>query len=238
MGRAFEFRKERKFKRWAGMAKTFTRIGREIALAVKSGGANPEYNSRLRVAIQNAKSANMPKSNVESAIKKASGKEAENFQEVLYEGKGPSGIAIVVETATDNPTRTVANVRMYFDRCGGALGTSGSVGFLFDRKGIFKAKVEGHDWEELELELIDAGLQEMRREEDEVVLYTDFTDFGTMQKALEDRNIETTSAALEYVPTTTKKLEDSEIEQVIKLIDRLEEDDDVLNVYHTMDMSE
>lgn len=236
MGRAFEFRKERKFKRWAGMAKTFTRIGREIAIAVKSGGPSPEYNSRLRVAINNAKAANMPKSNVESAIKKASGKEAENFQEVLYEGKGPHGIAILVETATDNPTRTVANVRMYFDRCGGALGTSGSVGFLFDRKGVFKAKAEGHDWESLELELIDAGLEEIKHEEDEVVLYTDFTDFGTMQKALEDRNIETTSAALEYIPNNTKKLEDAEVEQVVKLIDRLEEDDDVLNVFHSMDM--
>ena len=238
MGRAFEFRKERKFKRWAGMAKTFTRIGREIALAVKAGGPNAEYNSRLRLAIQNAKSANMPKANVENAIKKASGKEAENFQEVLYEGKGPHGIAILVETATDNPTRTVANVRMYFDRCGGALGTSGSVAFLFDRKGVFKAKSEGHDWDELELELIDAGLEELKKEEDEVVLYSSFNDFGAMQKALEDRNIETTSAALEWIPNSTKKLGDAEVEQVIKLIDRLEEDDDVLNVFHTMDMSE
>ncbi|MBK8193872.1 MAG: YebC/PmpR family DNA-binding transcriptional regulator [Lewinellaceae bacterium] len=238
MGRAFEFRKERKFKRWAGMAKTFTRIGREIAIAVKAGGANPEYNSRLRMAIQNAKAANMPKTNVENAIKKASGKEAENFQEVLYEGKGPHGIAILVETATDNPTRTVANVRMHFDRCGGALGTSGSVGFLFDRKGVFKLKAEGHDWDELELELIDAGLEELKREEDEIVLYSTFTDFGSMQKALEDRNIEVSSAALEYIPTSTKKLGDTEVEQVIKLIDRLEEDEDVLNVFHTMDMSE
>jgi YebC/PmpR family DNA-binding regulatory protein len=238
MGRAFEFRKERKFKRWAGMAKTFTRIGREIAIAVKAGGANPEYNSRLRMAIQNAKAANMPKTNVENAIKKASGKEAENFQEVLYEGKGSHGIAILVETATDNPTRTVANVRMHFDRCGGALGTSGSVGFLFDRKGVFKLKAEGHDWDELELELIDAGLEELKREEDEIVLYSTFTDFGSMQKALEDRNIEVSSAALEYIPTSTKKLGDTEVEQVIKLIDRLEEDEDVLNVFHTMDMSE
>ncbi len=238
MGRAFEFRKERKFKRWAGMAKTFTRIGREIALAVKAGGPNAEYNSRLRMAIQNAKAANMPKANVENAIKKASGKEAENFQEVLYEGKGPHGIAILVETATDNPTRTVANVRMYFDRSGGALGTSGSVAFLFDRKGVFKAKAEGHDWDELELELIDAGLEELKREEDEVVLYTGFNDFGAMQKSLEDRNIEVASAALEWIPSTTKKLGDAEVEQVIKLIDRLEEDDDVLNVFHTMDMSE
>lgn len=236
MGRAFEFRKERKMKRWAGMAKTFTRIGREIALAVKAGGTNPEYNSRLRLAIQNAKSANMPKANVENAIKKASGKEAEDFQEVIYEGKGPNGVAVLVETATNNPTRTVANVRMYFDRCGGSLGTSGSVTFLFDRKGVFKAKAEGHNWEDLELELIDAGLEELKHEEDEVVLYSNFTEFGNLQKALEDRNIETTSAGLEWIPNTTKKLSDDEVEQVIKLIDRLEEDDDVLNVFHTMDV--
>lgn len=238
MGRAFEFRKERKFKRWAGMAKTFTRIGREINLAVKAGGPNPEYNSRLRMAIQNAKSANMPKTNVESAIKKASSKDAENFTEVIYEGYGPHGVAILVETATDNPTRTVANVRMYFDRAHGALGTSGSVSYMFNRKGVFKLKAEGIDADELELELIDAGLEDMKREEDEVVLFTDFSDFGTMQKALEDRNIETSSAQLEWLPTMTKKLNDNEVEQVIKLIDKLEEDDDVLNVFHTMDMSE
>ncbi len=238
MGRAFEFRKERKMKRWAGMAKTFTRIGKEIALAVKAGGPAPENNARLRLAMQNARAANMPKTNVENAIKNASGKEAENFQEVLYEGKGAHGIAVLVETATNNPTRTVANVRMYFDRCGGALGTSGSVGFLFDRKGVFKVKAEGHDWDELELELIDAGLDEIKREEDEVVLYSSFTAFGTMQKALEDRNIETTSAGLEWTPNMAKKLGDDEIESVIKLIDRLEDDEDVLNVFHTMDMSE
>jgi YebC/PmpR family DNA-binding regulatory protein len=238
MGRAFEFRKERKFKRWAGMAKTFTRIGREIALAVKSGGTSPDYNPRLRIAIQNAKAANMPKSNVENAIKNAAGKDAENFQEVIYEGYGPHGIAVLVETATDNPTRTVANVRMYFDRCGGALGVSGSVSYMFNRKGVFKAKEEGHNWEELELELIDAGLEEIKIEEGEAVLYTDFTDFGTMQKALEERGIEPTSAQLEWLPTMSKKLGDNEVDQVIKLIDRLEDDDDVLNVFHTMDMSE
>ncbi|MBL7797879.1 MAG: YebC/PmpR family DNA-binding transcriptional regulator [Saprospiraceae bacterium] len=238
MGRAFEFRKERKFKRWAGMAKTFTRIGREIALAVKSGGTNPDYNPRLRIAIQNAKQANMPKTNVENAIKKAAGKDAENFQEVVYEGYGPHGIAVLVETATDNPTRTVANVRMYFDRCGGALGVSGSVSYMFNRKGVFKAKQEGQKWDELELELIDAGLEDMKMEDEEVVLYTDFSDFGAMQKALEERGIEPTSAQLEWLPTMSKKLNDSEVDQVIKLIDRLEEDDDVLNVFHTMDMSE
>ncbi|MBK6931016.1 MAG: YebC/PmpR family DNA-binding transcriptional regulator [Saprospirales bacterium] len=238
MGRAFEFRKERKFKRWAGMAKTFTRIGREIALAVKSGGVNPDYNPRLRMAIQNAKAANMPKSNVENAIKKAAGKDAENFQEVVYEGYGPHGVAVLVETATDNPTRTVANLRMYFDRSGGALGVSGSVSYMFNRKGVFKVKAEGHDWEELELELIDAGLQEIKFEDEDAVLFTDFTDFGAMHKALEEKGIEASSAQLEWIPTLAKKLNDSEVEQVIKLIDRLEDDEDVLNVFHTMDMSE
>ncbi len=238
MGRAFEFRKERKFKRWAGMAKTFTRIGREIAIAVKAGGDNPDYNPRLRVAIQNAKAANMPKSNVENAIKKASGKDAENYQEVVYEGYGPHGVAVLVETATDNPTRTVANVRMHFDRGGGALGTSGSVSYMFNRKGVFKVKAEGHNWDDLELELIDAGLEEIKPEEEDMVLYTDFKDLGAMQKAIEDRGIEPNSAQLEWIPTLAKKLSDTEVEKVIKLIDRLEEDDDVLNVFHTMDMSE
>jgi YebC/PmpR family DNA-binding regulatory protein len=238
MGRAFEFRKERKLKRWAGMAKTFTRIGREINLAVKAGGPNPEYNSRLRMAIQNAKTANMPKSNVESAIKKAEGKDAENFQEVIYEGYGPHGVAILVETATNNPTRTVANLRMHFDRCGGVLGNSGSVGFMFDHKGVFKIKSEGRDWETLELELIDAGLEDMKMEEDEVTLFTDFANFGAMQKALEDLKIEPESAQPEWIPNLLKKLSDTEVEQMIKLLDRLEDDEDVLNVFHTMDMAE
>ena len=237
MGRAFEFRKERKMKRWAGMAKTFTRIGREIALAVKSGGENPDYNPRLRVAIQNAKAANMPKSNIENAIKKAAGKDADNFQEVIYEGMGPHGIAVIVETATDNPTRTVANLRMHFDRCGGSLGVTGSVTFQFNRKGVFKIKKEGFEWDELELELIDSGLEELKTEDEDMVLFTDFTDFGTMQTELEKRGMETNSASPEWVPTMTKTLGDDQVEEVIKLIDRLEEDDDVLNVFHTMDMS-
>jgi YebC/PmpR family DNA-binding regulatory protein len=238
MGRAFEFRKERKFKRWAGMAKTFTRIGREIALAVKAGGTNPDYNPRLRLAIQNARSANMPKANVENAIKRASSKDAENYQEVIYEGYGPHGVAVLVETATDNPTRTVANLRMHFDRCGGALGMSGSVSFMFNRKGVFKVKAEGHNWDDLELELIDAGLEELKREDEDMVLYTDFKDFGAMQSALETRGMETSSAQLEWIPTMYKKLDEGEVDQMIKLIDRLEEDDDVLNVFHMMDMSE
>ncbi|MEY3249885.1 MAG: hypothetical protein RL742_1928 [Bacteroidota bacterium] len=220
------------------MAKTFTRIGREIALAVKAGGTNADYNPRLRVAIQNARSANMPKANVENAIKRASSKDAENYQEVVYEGYGPHGVAVLVETATDNPTRTVANLRMHFDRCGGALGVSGSVSYMFNRKGVFKVKAEGHPWDELELELIDAGLEELRREDEDMVLYTDFKDFGAMQSTLESRGMETSSAQLEWIPTMYKKLDDSEVDQMIKLIDRLEEDDDVLNVFHTMDMSE
>lgn len=238
MGRAFEFRKERKFKRWAGMAKTFTRIGREIAIAVKAGGPNPDYNPRLRVAVQNARAANMPKTNVENAIKKASSKESENYQEVIYEGYAPHGVAVLVETATDNPTRTVANVRMYFDRTGGALGTQGSVSYMFDRKAIFKVKDGGQDWDSLELELIDAGLEELRREDEEVVLVGDFKDFGSLQTALEERKIEATSSQLEWIPNLTKKLSDSEVDAVIKCIDRLEEDDDVLNVFTTMDMND
>ncbi len=220
------------------MAKTFTRIGREIALAVKAGGPNADYNPRLRLAIQNARSANMPKANVENAIKRASSKDAENYQEVVYEGYGPHGVAVLVETATDNPTRTVANLRMHFDRCGGALGVSGSVSYMFNRKGVFKVKAEGHPWDELELELIDAGLEELRREDEDMVLYTDFKDFGAMQSALEARGMETSSAQLEWIPTMYKKLDEAEVDQMIKLIDRLEEDDDVLNVFHTMDMSE
>lgn len=219
------------------MAKTFTRIGREISIAVKEGGDNPEYNSRLRSAIQNAKAANMPKSNIESAIAKASSKDAENFDEIIYEGYGANGIAILVETATDNPNRTVANLRVHFSRCGGALGTSGSVSYMFNRKAVFKMAADGKDMEELEFELIDHGLEELKREEEELILYGDYKDFGTLQKALEDKKIETTSSALEWIPTVTKTLEDEQVEQIVKLIDRLEEDDDVLNVFHTMDES-
>ena len=238
MGRAFEYRKEKKFKRWDAMAKNFTRIGREIAIAVKNGGPNPDTNPKLRLAIQNAKSVSMPKDRVDSAIKRASSKEEGTFEEVVYEGIGPGGIALMVECATDNTTRTVANVRLLFSRGGGALGTSGSVGYLFDRKGIFKIEASKINLDELELDLIDAGAEDIYEEEGVVYVEVTFNDFGTMQKALEDRNMEVTSAAIEWIPTSTKKLGDTEVEQVIKLIDRLEEDDDVLNVFHTMDMSE
>lgn len=238
MGRAFEFRKERKFKRWAGMAKTFTRIGREIALAVKSGGPDPAYNPRLRLAVQNAKIANMPKANVENAIKKASSKDAENYQEVVYEGYGPNKIAFVVETATDNPTRTVANVRMHFNRSGGEMAESGTHNFIFDRKGHIKISAEGRDTEELELQLIDFGLESLSLEDNELNIYTTFNDYGTMLKGLEELGIEVISAESVRVPTMTKKLDEDQVDAIIKLIDKLEEEDDVTNVFHNMDMED
>lgn len=238
MGRAFEYRKERKMKRWANMAKTFTKIGREIAIAVREGGGDPNYNSRLRLAMQNAKTANMPKANVENAIKKALSKDAESYDEIVYEGYAPHGVAVMVETATNNTNRTVANVRHVFSKYGGSLGTSGSVEFMFSRKGVFKVKTEGLDPEELELELIDFGLEELKREDDTLVLYADFTDFGSLQKALEERNIEVESSELVRIPTHTKELSDEEVEDVIKLIEKMEEDEDVINIFHNMDMGE
>lgn len=239
MGRAFEYRKAAKMKRWGNMARVFTKIGREIAIAVKEGSNDPNYNPRLRLAIQNAKKANMPKANVEAAIKRASSKDAENYSEVVYEGYGPNGVAFIVETTTDNPTRTVANIRMHFNRGGGSLGTSGSVDYMFVRKGIFKVKKEAMpNYEELELEMIDYGLDEIKVEEGELIVYCNFTDYGTMQKFFEERNIEVEEASLERIPTVTKRLSDEEAEAVIKLVDRFEEDDDVTNVFYTMDMSE
>lgn len=238
MGRAFEYRKERKFKRWASMSKAFTRIGREIAIAVKEGGVDPNYNSRLRIAIQNAKSANMPKATIESAIKKASAKDAENYDEIVYEGYAPHGVALVVETATNNTNRTVSNIRHIFSKYGGSLGTSGSVDYMFNRKGVFKVKIEGLDLESLELELIDFGLEEMHQEDELVVFYCEFENFGALQKALEDRNIEVENAELVRIPTHGKELTDDQVEDVIRLIEKMEEDDDVVNVFHNMDMTE
>lgn len=238
MGRAFEYRKDRKMKRWAGMAKAFTRIGREIAIAVKEGGPDANYNARLRMAIQNAKSANMPKANVESAIKKATSKDAESYDEVVYEGYAPHGVALVVETATDNTNRTVANIRHIFSKYGGSLGTSGSVAYMFDRKGVFKVSAEGVDLEEIELELIDHGLEELKKEDDALMLYSTFEGFGRLQKALEERNIEVENAELIRIPGHTKTLTDEQVDDVIKLIEKMEEDEDVVNVFHNMDMSE
>jgi YebC/PmpR family DNA-binding regulatory protein len=236
MGRAFEYRKASKLKRWASMAKNFTKVGREIAIAIKEGGADHNYNSRLRLAIQNAKSFNMPKVNVDNAIKRAISKDADNYAEVVYEGYAPHGIAVLIETTTNNPTRTVANIRMYFNRAHGSLGTSGSVDYMFVRKGIFKIKKEGVELEEMELDLIDYGLDEVKEDGDEYLLYTHFTDFGTMQKALEERKIEVINAELQRIPTILKELTDEQVEDVIKFLDKLEDDEDVANVFHTMDM--
>jgi YebC/PmpR family DNA-binding regulatory protein len=237
MGRAFEFRKARKMKRWAAMSKAFTRIGKDIVMAVKEGGADPDSNSRLRAVIQNAKAVNMPKDNVERAIKKASDKSQGEYKELLYEGYGPHGIAILVETATDNPTRTVANIRSYFNKCGGALGTSGSVEFLFDHSCNFRIASENCDLESLELDLIDFGVEEIFEDEDGVLIYAPFGAFGSLQKELENRSIQILSSGFERIPQITKALSEEQMADIEKLLEKIEEDDDVQNVYHTMSES-
>ena len=240
MGRAFEFRKARKMKRWSAMAKTFTRIGKDISIAVKEGGSNPDTNARLRAVIQNAKSANMPKDNVERAIKKASGADSANYVEMSLEGYAPHGVAVFVECTTDNNNRTVANVRSYFNKCEGNLGTNGSLEFIFDRKAIFtfsESQLE-MDLEKLEMELIDAGLEELENDEGTLTVTTDFSDFSNMQKQLESMNIELESSELQRFPNNTKNLVAEEAKSVLKLIDKLEEDEDVQNVFHNMEMTE
>jgi len=238
MGRAFEFRKARKMKRWSAMSKAFTRIGKDIVMAVKEGGPNPDSNSRLRAVIQNAKSVNMPKDNVERAIKKASEKDQGDFKEVLFEGYAPHGIAILVETATDNNTRTVANVRACFSKCDGNMGTSGSVIFMFDHTCNFRINPTEVDLEELELELIDYGVDEVFEDEDGVLVYAPFESFGNIQKALEEKGFEILSSGFERIPQVTKKLTAEQQADVDKLLEKLDDDDDVQNVYHTMDESE
>jgi YebC/PmpR family DNA-binding regulatory protein len=239
MGRIFEVRKATMFARWDRMAKQFTRVGKEIAIAVKAGGPDPNTNPALRRCMQNAKAVNMPKDRVEAAIKRAMGKEMENYEEILYEGYGPHGVAILVETATDNHVRTVANVKAAFNKGGGALGNSGSVSFQFKKMGVFKLKPEGLNIEELEFELIDFGLEEMgegtgENGEEVLILRCAFTDFGNMQKALEEKGITPLSAEVEWIPTTTVPLNDAQAEDVSKLIERLEQDDDVQKVFHNM----
>ncbi len=239
MGRAFEFRKERKFKRWAKMAVQFTRLGKEIVMAVKAGGANPDANSRLRTAMQNAKAVNMPKDRVEAAIKRASNKDESNYEELVYEGYAAHGVAILVETATDNTNRTVANVRSYFNKCDGTLGKTGSLDFIFTRQSVFRFEPGEVDLEELEFDLIDAGLEEIYVEEGEegkdvAVIHTAFEDFGKMQKALEQKGIEVISAKLERVAQSTAEVNEEQAADVLKLIDKLEDDDDVQAVYHNM----
>lgn len=239
MGRIFEVRKATMFARWDRMAKQFTRIGKEIAIAVKSGGPDPNTNPALRRCMQNAKAVNMPKDRVEAAIKRAMGKEMENYEEILYEGYGPHGVAILVETATDNHVRTVANVKATFNKGGGALGNSGSVSFQFKKMGVFKLKPTGLNVEDLEFELIDHGLEEMgegtgENGEEVVVLRCTFSDFGNLQKALEAKGITPLSSEVEWIPTTTVPLSDEQAEDVSKLIEKLEQDDDVQKVFHNM----
>jgi len=235
MGRAFEYRKARKMKRWGSMARTFTKIGKEIAICIKSAGPDPTSNSRLRVLMQNAKNASMPKENIERAIKKATSKDQTDYKEVVYEGYAPYGIAVLVETATDNPTRTVANVRSYFNRTGGSLGTSGCVEYLFEHKCLFKIKSkEGVDIEELELEMIDFGIQEIFAEDDNIIIYGDFEAFGPIQKYIEDNGFEIVTADFERIPSEIKELNEEQMAEVEKLLEKLEDDEDVTNVYHNM----
>ena len=234
MGRAFEFRKARKMKRWAAMSKAFTRIGKDIVIAVKEGGPDPDSNSRLRAVIQNAKSVNMPKENIERAIKRASDKSQGEFKEVLFEGYAPHGIAILIETATDNNTRTVANIRSYFNKCNGSLGTSGSVEFMFDHSCNFRIAVDDIDPEDLELDMIDFGAEEVFVDEDGLHIYAPFESFGAIQKELEARGIEILSSGFDRIPQVTKELSPEQVEEVEKLLEKIEEDDDVQNVFHSM----
>ena len=233
MGRAFEFRKARKMKRWSAMAKTFTRIGKDIVMAIKEGGPSPESNSKLRAVIQNAKAANMPKENIERAIKKASDKTSENYKEILFEGYGPFGIAIIVETASDNNNRTVANVRSYFNKYEGSLGTAGSVEFMFDRVCNFKVKTD-LDIEKLELDLIDFGIDEVIVEENDILIYSSFENYGIIQKELEFRKVDIISSEFERIPKQFKTLSEEKKDKVNILIEKIEEDDDVQNVFHNM----
>ena len=234
MGRAFEFRKARKMKRWSNMAKTFTRIGREIIIAVKDSGPDPSTNSKLRAIIQNAKAANMPKDNIDRAIKNASEKNTEDFKEILLEGYAPYGIAILVEAATNNNNRTVANIRSYFNKCDGSLATSGSVDFLFNHLCFFQIRDEGLDLEELELDLIDVGVTDLSKSETEISITAKFENFGSLQKELERRKFNITSSEFEREAITLKDLSEDEMIKVEKLVNMIDEDDDVQNVYHNL----
>lgn len=235
MGRAFEFRKARKLKRWGNMARVFTRLGKEITIAAKAGGGDPSTNPRLRSLIQNAKAENMPKDTIDRAIKKATDKDFSDYKEVIFEGYGPFGIAILVETATDNNTRTVANVRSYFNKHNGSLGTSGSLSFLFDHKCVFHVVAkEGVSLEDLELELIDYGVDELEQEGDEIILYAPFEENSEIQKYLEDNGFEIKTTEFVYLPNDVKEVTPEQREQLDKLLEKFEEDDDVQNVFHNI----
>lgn len=241
MGRIFEKRKHKIFARNAKLSKLFTRIGKEIAMSVKAGGPNPEANSRLKMAIQNARGANMPKDNIDRAIKKAAGGGEADYSEVTYEGYAPGGVAVFVETATNNPTRTVANVRSFFSKCDGTLGTSGSLSHVFDRKAEFvieTAALKGRDVDELEMECIDAGAEDVIRDEEGIVILAAYTAFGSMAQKLEQLGVESKSAELKRFPLSTMPVDLTTARNVMKLVDMLEEDDDVNAVYHNMDLSE
>ena len=240
MGRAFEYRKASKMARWDKMAKTFSKIGKDIALAVKAGGTDPESNPALRRCIQNAKGANMPKDNVERAIKKASGADAENYEEITYEGYGQGGVAFFVECTTNNPTRTVANVRAIFNKFDGNLGKNGELAFIFDRKGIFtidKSQIKS-EWDDFEMEMIDGGAEEIDQDENEVLITTAFEDFGSMSHKLDELGIEAKSAELQRIPNITKGMTDDQFKANMKMLERFEEDDDVQNVFHNMEFTE
>jgi YebC/PmpR family DNA-binding regulatory protein len=239
MGRIFETRKHTMFARWDRMAKQFTRIGKEIVIAVKAGGADPTANPQLRRVIQNARAVNMPKDKIESAIKRAAGRDTAGYEEILYEGYAPHGVAVLVEAATDNPTRTVASLRSHFNKGGGTLGSSGSVGFLFKKMGVFRLDPTGIDQDEIELDLIDHGLEEMgdstgEKGESQLVIRCAFADFGRLQKALEDRGIKPLSAEAEYLPVSPVELGSDQAKDVLKLVDALEQDDDVQKVFSTL----
>ncbi len=236
MGRIFETRKATMFKRYAKMAKQFTKIGREIVMAVKLGGPNPDANPRLRMVMQNAKAVNMPKTNVENAIKRASEKDTSNYEECIYEGYAPHGVPVLVECTTNNPTRTVANVRMYFSRANGALGTNGSVSFMFEHKALFKIDASNLNKDDLELELIDFGLEDitLEQETNHFIIQTTFSDYGKMQSALEERKINLIETTKTYIPTTTKELSEEQEKEVMAMIEKMEEDDDIENVYHNI----
>ena len=234
MGRAFEFRKARKMKRWSAMSKAFTRIGKDIVIAVKEGGPDPDSNSKLRAVIQNAKSINMPKDNIDRAIKRASDKSLGNYKEILFEGYAPYGVAILVETATDNNTRTVANIRSYFNKCNGNLGTSGSVIFMFDHTCNFRIEKQNIDIENLEFDLIDFGVEEVFEDEDGILIYGPFDSFGEIQKALESKEIQIISSGFDRIPNNLKNVNEEERSEIEKLLEKIENDDDVQNVFHNM----
>ena len=240
MGRAFEYRKASKMARWDKMAKTFSKIGKDIALAVKAGGPDPDSNPALKRCIQNAKGANMPKDNVERAIKKASGADAENYEEITYEGYGQGGVAFFVECTTNNPTRTVANVRAIFNKFDGSLGKNGELAFIFDRKGIFTidlAQIKT-DWDDFEMEMIDGGAEDVEKDEEEVMITTAFEDFGSLSHKLDELGIEAKSAELQRIPNNTKGMTEDQFKANMKMLERFEEDDDVQNVFHNMEFTE